>query len=161
MNSLDFAINMELEGRAYYLKQADLCQSNELKTIFTILADAEQQHADLLLRRQREEEVTLKEDNIIKERNSFFHNLADFKPDVPRALKQLDAYQYAADQEQKSIELYQGMLEQAKDSKDKELFTFLIKQETEHLHLFEDLVILLTRPEEWVESAEFGIREEY
>ncbi len=161
MSSLEFAINMELEGRAYYLEQADLCQSNELRTIFLILADAEQQHADLLLRRQREEEVTLKEDSIVKEKNSFFHNLADFKPDVPRALKQLDVYQYAAEQEQKSIELYQGMLEKAEDSKDKELFTFLIKQETEHLHLFEDLVILLTRPEEWVESAEFGIREEY
>lgn len=161
MNNLEYAINMELEGHKYYLEQADLCQNNELRTIFLILADAEQQHADLLLRRQKEEEVTLKEDSIVKDKNSFFHNLADFKPDVPRALKQLDVYRYAAEQEQKSIELYQGMLEQAKDPKDKELFTFLIKQEIEHLHLFEDLVILLTRPEEWVESAEFGIREEY
>jgi rubrerythrin len=161
MNSLEFAIRMELEGREYYLKQADLNQNNELKTIFIILADAEQQHANLLLQRQKDEKLTLKEDGIVKERNSFFHSLENFKPDLPRALKQLDVYRFAAEQEQKSIELYQGMLEQAVEPEDRELFSFLIKQETEHLHLFEDLVILLTRPEEWVESAEFGIREEY
>ena len=161
MNHLEFAIRMELDGRKYYLEQAETCNSNELRTIFLILADAEQQHADLLLQRQREEEVTLKEDSKAQEIRSIFHGLADFKPDVPRALKQLDVYRYAVEQEEKSIELYQGMLEQAEDAKDKELFTFLMKQEKEHLHLFEDLVILLTRPEEWVESAEFGIREEY
>ena len=161
MNSLDFAIRMELEGRQYYLEQAELNQNNELRTIFLILADAEQQHANLLLQRQKEEEVVLSEGSIAPEMNSFFHSLSNFKPDVPRALKQLDVYRYAAEQEEKSIELYQGMLEQAKDPKDKELFTYLLMQEKEHLHLFEDLVILLTRPEEWVESAEFGIREEY
>lgn len=161
MSSLDFAIRMELEGRQYYLEQAKLNQNNELETIFLILADAEQQHANLLLQRQREEEVVVKEGSIAPELNSFFRGLSDFKPDVPRALKQLDVYRYAVEQEKKSLELYQGMLEQAEDPKDKELFAFLIKEEKGHLYLFEDLVILLTRPEEWVESAEFGIREEY
>ncbi len=161
MNSLEFAIQMELEGRRYYLEQAELSRQEELKTIFLILADAEQKHAELLLQRQREEELKLQEYSIVETSNSFFHSLESFKPDLPRALKQLDVYRFAADQEQKSIDLYQGMLEQAKDPGDRELFQFLIKQETEHLHLFEDLVILLTRPEEWVESAEFGIREEY
>lgn len=161
MSSLDFAISIELEGRQYYLEQAKLNQNNELETIFLILADAEQKHANLLLQRQREEELVLKEGSIAPDLNSFFRSLNNFKPDVPRALKQLDVYNYAVEQEKKSIKLYQGMLEQAKDPKDKELFTFLLKEEKEHLYLFEDLVILLTRPEEWVESAEFGIREEY
>ncbi len=161
MSHLDFAIRMELEGRKYYQEQAELSSSQEIRTIFLFLANAEQQHAELLLQRQREEEIVLKEDSDSQEMRSIFQGLAEFKPDVPRALKQLDVYQFASEQEQKSIELYQGMLEQALDPRDKELYTFLIKQETEHLHLFEDLVILLTRPEEWVESAEFGIREEY
>ncbi|HWQ41417.1 MAG TPA: rubrerythrin, partial [Desulfosporosinus sp.] len=40
-------------------------------------------------------------------------------------------------------------------------FEYLIKQEEDHYTIIEQLVSLLSRPEEWVESAEFGVREEY
>jgi rubrerythrin len=47
------------------------------------------------------------------------------------------------------------------DGLNEEIFDYLIGQEQEHLILFEELVKMVTRPEEWVESAEFGIREDY
>jgi rubrerythrin len=57
--------------------------------------------------------------------------------------------------------LYQDLLANAEGPLENEIFEYLISQEKEHLTLFEELVTLLTRPEEWVESAEFGIREDY
>ncbi len=161
MKHLEFAIEMELEGQRYYLEQAEIFQDSELKTIFLILADAEKEHAALLLRRKNEEPVILKEESILPGMKSIFRELPRFKEDEIKAAKQLDVYRFAALQEEKSIDLYQGMLEEVTDPRDKELFAFLVKEEKEHLILFEELVTMLTRPEEWVESAEFGIREEY
>jgi rubrerythrin len=161
MNNLDFAIQMELDGQKYYLEQADIYQGSELSTVFRILADAEQEHAALLIKRKNQEPVKLEEKNSLPEIKSIFRGLPHFKAGDDRAAKQRDAYRFAEEQEEKSIELYQRMLAEALEEKDKELFGFLVKQEQEHLILFENLVILLLRPEEWVESAEFGIREEY
>jgi rubrerythrin len=53
------------------------------------------------------------------------------------------------------------MLKASDNDKDKELFEFLLREERKHLTLFDELVKMLTRPEEWVESAEFGLREDY
>lgn len=36
-----------------------------------------------------------------------------------------------------------------------------MKQEEEHYEIIDQLVTLLSRSEEWVESAEFGLRKEY
>ena len=53
------------------------------------------------------------------------------------------------------------MLAEATDEQDKEVFEFLIKEEETHYSILEDIVSHVSRPIEWVESAEFGLREEY
>ncbi|MDF2611923.1 MAG: rubrerythrin [Lachnospiraceae bacterium] len=159
MHTIDFAINMELEGKKYYLEQADINKDNELNTVFHILAKSEQEHANLLIKFQKNESFYLTDSFIRPEIKSVFKDLQSFQKEHTQ--KQLDVYRMASSQEEKSIELYKDMLQNADNPLDKELFKYLIAQENEHLHLFEDLVIMLLRPEEWVESAEFGIREEY
>ncbi|NLL01106.1 MAG: ferritin family protein [Clostridiales bacterium] len=161
MNKLEFAINMEMEGRQYYLEQAEKNQDNPLNKIFIILADSEKEHEELLRRRLNNEEYTLKEDNSIKDVESVFQGLKDYEASDIRKTTQLDVYRLAVDIEEKSIELYQSMLKEAESDKDKQLFEFLLKEENKHLTLFDELVKMLTRPEEWVESAEFGLREDY
>lgn len=160
MNNLEFAINMEIEGRRFYLEQAEKNKKNELHPVFMILADSELEHADLLIKRMNREAYSLTDAKAFTGFESVFHGLGDISNEI-RAPRQLDAYRMAVLQEKKSIKLYEEMLMHADNPEDKELFKFLIDQENQHLLLFEDLVILLTRPEEWVESAEFGIREEY
>ena len=53
------------------------------------------------------------------------------------------------------------MLGEAKDEKEKKIFEFLIEQESDHYKVLEQLVEMVNRPNEWVESAEFGLRKEY
>ena len=53
------------------------------------------------------------------------------------------------------------MHKSATQAEDKKLLLFLVKQEQSHYDLFENLETLLERPTSWVESAEFGNREEY
>lgn len=158
MSNLEFAIQMELEGQKYYLEQAEKNKNNSLEKVFIILADAEKEHADLLRKRLNKEDYSLKENPEFK---SVFHGLKDYKASDIRKTTQLDVYRLAVDIEEKSIELYERMLNEATDDKDKELFEFLLKEENQHLLMFEELQKMLTRPEEWVESPEFGLREDY
>ena len=63
--------------------------------------------------------------------------------------------------EKESIDLYKEFLSEAKNEVEKNLFQYLIKEEEKHFQILEDIVLLVNRPEEWIESAEFGLREEY
>lgn len=159
MNTIDFAINMELEGQKYYLEQAELNKDNELHTVFLMLADSEEGHAELLRKYKNKEALSHTEDFVQPGLKSVFHGLEDFYQGD--GAKQLDAYRIACEQEEKSIKLYRELEEQVEEEPAKELFRYLIRQEEDHLILFEELVKMVTRPEEWVEAAEFGIREEY
>lgn len=163
MDVLEFAINMELEGQKFYLEQSEINKDNELYKIFQILADSEKEHAELLKKRHDLADYELNESSggALSVFQSIFADMKEFTKKHVIFLTQLEAYRLARSQEEKSIKLYQKMDAEATDSKDKKLFAFLLKQEQEHLILFEQLVKMLTRPEEWVESAEFGIREDY
>ncbi|MGB4660088.1 MAG: ferritin family protein [Mobilitalea sp.] len=159
MKTLDFAINMEQEGYKYYAEQAEFNKDNELQKVFQVLSKSEKEHAALLQKRKKQEAFDLNAKFELPEIKNVFKSLKNFRKE--HTTKQLDVYKLASSQEEKSIDLYNDMLSKSSDDKDKELFTFLIKQEKEHLILFEELVAMLMRPEEWVENAEFGEREEY
>ena len=47
MNVFDFALKMEVDGKAYYEKLAKKTDQPGLKTIFTRLAEDEQKHYDI------------------------------------------------------------------------------------------------------------------
>jgi rubrerythrin len=159
MNTIDFAINMELEGKRYYTNLAEENMDNELYQVFLLLADSEKQHANLLKTFKNKEALNLQDQFIHPEFKSVFKGLKQFRKE--HSAKQLDAYRIACEQEAKSIELYKDMKANAESELEEEIYNYLIQQEEEHLILFEELVKMVTRPEEWVESAEFGIREEY
>ena len=161
MQLLEFAIQMENEGRQYYLDQAEKNRDNALNRIFLLLAEAEKEHEDLLRKRLYKEDYTLNEDGSTSKVKTIFDDLKDYKVNDFRSTTQLDVYRLAVDIEEKSIDLYRKMLEESDNDKDKKLFEFLLKEENQHLILFDELVKMLNRPEEWVEAAEFGLREDY
>lgn len=161
MKPLEFVIKMELDGEQYYLKQAKINEGNSLKTIFLNLARDERKHANILENKAKELDYELKDSKTLEEYKNVFEDLDDFQVEIKEIPSQLDAYRMALEKEKESIELYEKMLEDAVNEKEEMLFKFLIKEEKEHYRLLNDLVLLVSRPEEWVESAEFGLREDY
>ena len=160
MKTLNFAIQMEIDGEKYYLRQAELTKGTSLQRAFLLLAEAEKKHADLL-RKKDLSDTSIRDDILNAEQTNLFSGKADYKRDAEVVPGQLEVYAVARDMEQKSIDLYQEMLAEAKDEQTEQLMKFLVKQEQEHYTLFDELVTLLRRPKDWVEDAEFGNREEY
>ena len=161
MSKLTFALQMEIDGEQYYLKQAEKNQNNALQHAFTLLAQAEKKHADLVKRLMKVKEDGFADDLLPAESPNPFTDLSDFERDAALMPDQLEIYTIAMGLEQKSIDLYQEMLTQAKEELEKKILEFLVIQEKQHLAFFEELARLLKRPKEWVEDAEFGLREEY
>ena len=161
MNSIEFAINMELDGVKYYTEQAEKNKTNSTSTVFLLLAKDEGNHAGILQNKFNELEYELIDSNTLTESKNVFKGIGDFKNEIKEIPNQLDIYRIASKKEKQSIDLYKKFLSEATDDKEKELFEYLIKQERGHFAILEELVLLINRPNEWVEAAEFGIREEY
>lgn len=161
MNILAVAIAMEVDLEQYYLKQAEENKDNSLNQLFIMLAKDEREHANLLRSRAEELNYELEASETLVESKKTFKEMEDFEVDIKDLPSQLDSFRLALEMEKKSIAAYEKMLADTEDEKAKELFEFLIDQEKGHYQIIEQLVIHLTRPEDWVEDAEFGIREDY
>lgn len=161
MDIFKFAILMENDLENFYREQAELNNENSLKTVFTLLANEEENHAKILKANVDKLTLPLHDSNILKNSRSIFKNMNHLISDIRDIPNQLDLYRYALDKEEESVKLYGDLHSKAITEESKTVFNYLIKQEETHCTILEELVKLVTRPEEWIESAEFGERDDY
>ncbi len=160
MNSLDYAIRLEADGSGYYREQAKLNAGTTLERIFTMLAAEEERH-ELLLKDIRENVFSTLPTSDLPLNKNLFSDEGPLKNEIRDTITQLEIYQFAQGMEEKSIALYAGLLKETTDEKERALLMFIEQQEHVHADILDELVVRISRPEEWVESAEFGPREEY
>jgi rubrerythrin len=157
MNGLEYAIQMELDGEMFYREQALKNKDNKLNPVFISLAEDEKTHAKIIKEKQAGRESLMNKENVNSLKNVFSD--ATGLDSKESASEQINAYRKALEMEKKSIDLYKKLLSESKD--DKDTFKFLIKQEEEHYKLIEEIIEMVRHPDEWVESAEFGLRKKY
>lgn len=161
MNDLKFALKMELDGQKYYRQQAKLNINNELNTVCLMLAEDEKNHARILADSMSKKSYRLINTDVLEKAKNIFEGIGDIKYAGKEKASQLDFYRIAYGKEKQSIDLYTMYLEKSETADEKELFKYLIKQEKQHYAVLDELAMLLSHAEEWVENAEFGIRKEY
>lgn len=161
MDQLRFAINMELDGEKYYLEQAEINKDNSLSTIFKFLAKDERKHAAILENKLNNLPYELEEDEALAAFENVFEGKPEFKLETKTHPKQIDVYRLALKKEKESIDLYQKLQEEADDKEGKELFEYLVEMEKQHYRILDEIVQHLLKAEQWVEDAEFGLREIY
>ncbi|MDH8678680.1 ferritin family protein [Fusibacter bizertensis] len=157
MNGYEYAIKMELDGEMFYREQALVNKDNVLNPVFLSLAEDEKQHAIRIKEKEAGNDFLPDEEDMAKTKN-VFTDAAGLDPEKSTT-EQIDAYRKALEMEAKSIDLYKKLLSESNENKD--LFEFLIKQEEKHYNLIEEIIEMVIRPNEWVESAEFGLRKKY
>jgi rubrerythrin len=161
MEVLQFAITMEKDGEAYYRSQAAKNDGNALKVIFEMLADDEAKHARILQEMLDDFPYDLESANNLQNHMNLFLTAKDYCETVAGQASQVELYHTALDKEKQSIDLYASLQDKATDDVSHQLFEFLVKEENGHYRLLEELFHHVNRPNEWVESAEFGVREDY
>ncbi len=161
MSILKDAIKMEIDGEKYYRNLAEMNKDNHLHGVFQKLADDEKDHAHVLKQKEEHQECTLKKSQTFQKASSAFQSLEEFKSEINEIPSQIDSYRFALEKEQESIDLYTDLKEKSESGGDKEIYDFLIEQEKDHYNTINSLIDFLTKSEDWVESAEFGVREKY
>ena len=161
MNVLEFAINMEHDGEKYYREQAKIYTQNNLNVVCLMLAEDEKMHAQLLSHKLKQMPYECKESETLAKAKNIFQDIAKIKIKGKENPSQLDFYRIALAKEKQSIDFYTEHSADPDASLDKEIFAFLIDQEKHHYEVLEELAALLKQAEDWVESAEFGLRKEY
>jgi len=161
MNIFDCAIKMEEDASVYYSELAASATVPELKNLFTLLADSEQEHRDALVKMKKS----------IDPHNAQFNALQDaaclFKPilakrDLMSDLKEnADAYQLVVKEEEKSIKFYEELAGQAQEKGVRDLLLMIADEERKHLSIVENIYSFVESPKNFLAWGEFSNLKEY
>lgn len=162
MTILDDAIGLEERARTYYTEAASRVIDPSGKKILNLLANEEAKHASILAEMKGGSYGKLAGSTLANEvRHLVEGTVKEGKDAISTDSSLREILQKAMEIESATKQFYKEKGSTASDPKEKELFAFLAKQETIHSRLVSSLSEYFDRPAEWVESAEFGLRQEY
>jgi rubrerythrin len=161
MNIFDCAIKMEMEARVYYEKLAEAASVPELKTLFSVLSAAEQEHHDALIKMKEEANPTKAQFKALREAACVFKPLLA-KRDLMAELKEApDAYLHVVNEEKKGIGFYEDLAAQAKDEGVRRILLMIADEERKHLSIVENIYSFVESPKNFLASGEFSNLKEY
>jgi rubrerythrin len=160
MNIYEYAMQMEKDGENYYRQLAQKTGNKGLKTILTMLADEEVMHYNVI-ENMKTSQPTLAETALLTDAKNVFVQLQNTSESFDSDLGQIELYKKAQDIEKKSQDFYQEKAGEAEDEYQKGLFLRLANEEKKHYFLLENIIEFVSRPEQWLEDAEFNHLEEY
>ncbi len=162
MNVFEFAMQMEKDGEKLYRRIADSTGDAGLKKIFTTLADEEAVHYNTFKALSLKAAARAVESNVLeKAKNIFTEMQARGGLQVSGETSQIEAYRKAMQAEEEAFSFYEKKAEEASDPAEKNILLTFAREERRHYRLLANVIECVSRPEEWLENAEFARLEEY
>ena len=160
MDIFEFALKMEKDGAEFYRELAQKTGSQPLQEVLGLLADEEDKHY-----RAIEAIVAEKHDmpqaDILDSAKNVFQRAKEFGDPLTTETDQVGLYNQALELERKSEAFYLDRADQVKLPRQKELFQQFAAEEAKHIVLLENMIEFVTRPQHWLENAEFFHPDEY
>lgn len=160
MNIFKFAMQMEKDGEDYYRSLAQQAGNKGLKTIFTMLADEEVKHYKVV-QQMMTQKPRMTETTILTGVKNVFAQIKESNQGFNFDARQTELYRKAQDIERNSREFYLQKADEVQQEYHKEIFLKLAEQENKHFFLLENIIQFVSRPEHWLENAEFYHLDEY
>lgn len=161
MQVLDFAMQMEIDGKEYYEKLAGQTDVPGLKTIFLRLAEDEQKHYETFEKWKASGKVpAMPETTILADVRNVFETLP--KSDLLQGKKaNLAAYQQAMKIEADSFRLYEDAAEKEQDRAMKKLLLQVAAEEHNHFNILENVYHFINAPNQYLAWGEFSNLDEF
>ncbi|MHC4069790.1 MAG: ferritin-like domain-containing protein [Planctomycetota bacterium] len=160
MGIFEYAMQMEKDGENFYRRLAEKVSNEGLKTILTMLADEEVKHYNWL-ERARIEKIKPAETAILANCRNVFEQMKEGKEEFDVDVGQAELYRQAQEIEARSRDFYLAKSQEVEQGHHKELFLKLADEEKKHYFLLDNIIEFVSRPEHWLEDAEFYHLEEY
>lgn len=162
MTIIDDAIEMENRARNYYAESAEKLTDPSGKRILELLVQEEIRHAEALERLKAGKYGEIGSSSLLSEVKGLVEGaVKEGRGAVSSDASLREILQKAMEIEQATKKFYEEKKSATGDPQEKELFSLLAAQELGHYLLVSSLAEYFDRPTEWIESAEFGLREEY
>ena len=160
MDIFEYAMQMEKDGEYYYRQSAQQTTNKGLKTILTMLADEELKHCSAI-KTMETDNPQMTATTILADAKNVFIQLKEVGEKFDLDTGQLDFYKKAREIEEKSRGFYLEKADEVEEEFQKELFIRLAEEEKKHYFLLDNIIAFISRPEQWLENAEFCHLEEY
>ena len=164
MDIFTFAMQMEKDGEQYYSELSVKTDNKGIKTILTLLADAEVKHYQILETMSREaDNPVLAKDTIFQNAKNIFQQMKDDKAamNIASDVSYVGLYKEALDIESKSKSFYLEKADDVSNQAHKEILLQLAEEEKRHMVLINYIIEFISRPATWLENAEWYHLDEY
>jgi len=162
MNIYKYAMQLEKDSENYYIRLMNKTDDVGLQTILKMLADEEVKHFSIVEQMMKTNTCPeLIETDLLKNAKNIFMKIKGKKLEFNFDLAQADFYRKAQEFEEKSYKHYLEMSDKVEAEAQKNLLLKLAGEEKKHMFLLENLVDFVSRPETWIENAEFNHLVEY
>jgi rubrerythrin len=160
---VEYAMQMEKDGEAYYRALAGKTDSKGMKRIFDMLANAEMKHYEAFrrLKDNKPQPLPIIDDKFLLDIKNIFQEICDSENWQDLSGDQADAYRQARDLEKESMEFYLEQAEELSDPMQQELCRVIAGEERTHYRIIDNILELVSRPKEWLENAEWRHLDEY
>ena len=157
MTILEFALQMEKDGKAYYEILAAEAQHPGLQTIFSQLAEDEQKHYELFEKMiNNSDNLDMQDTAALATAQNIFSELLAKKEGFKGTAESLAAYQHAMTLEAESVRLYQQAADEETDLKKKNLLQKIAAEEQKHFNILENIYLFISAAEQYPAWAESG-----
>jgi len=164
MNIYKFAMKMEKDSENYYSELANKTVDAGLRNILKMLANDEIEHYNIIqqmIKTDLRASAKLAKTSILKNAKNIFIKIKGKNLVFDFDLLQVDFYRKAQEIEEKSYKFYIEMSDKVKIESQNIIFLKLAGEEKKHMFLLENLVEFVSRPETWIENAEFNHLDDY
>ena len=157
MNVFDFAIKMELDGKAFYEKLAQGTNIAGLQTIFSRLAADEQKHYEIFLALKGQTQATAMEDTTVLElARNVFEELLGQKESLGPLKGDLEGYRFAMKVEADSYRLYEDAAQKERNQDVKSLLLRIADEEHKHFSILQNIHDFVNAPNQYLAWGEFS-----
>ncbi len=160
MDIFEYAMQMEKDGENFYRDLIQKTSNIGIKTILTMLADDEVKHYNTISRMSTAK-PQMARTTILDDAKNIFIQLRKSDEQFDVDFGQVELYKKAQDIETASSNFYLEKADQVEKQYQKQLFLRLAEEEKKHYFLLDNIIEFVSRPQYWLENAEFCHLEEY
>lgn len=161
MDIFEFAKEKEKYAEEFYRDRAAKSPDKGLAEIFLLLANEEEKHFDLIEKMQAEVPAELTETTVLSDATAIFEKIREGAKKFSFDRSELELYKEAQKIEQNARDYYLDKADQVEVQAQKDIFIKLAEEEKKHYFLLDNIIDFVSRPQQWLENAEFHHMEDY
>ena len=161
MDIFEFAMEKEKYAEQYYRELAEKADHAGLKKILNMLAEDEVRHYRVVEHMKADAPDTVAETPVLAGAKEVFEKMRRSAEKFSFDISEVDLYRKACDIEAEAKKFYQQKAQEVDDPGQKEILNKLAAEEDKHLMIMQGLCDFVSKPETYLENAEFSHFDDY